>query len=291
MKYYVYIYLDPRKPGQYRYDDLLLEYEPFYVGKGSGNRYLVHLNRSINNSSWEHNSRKYSKIKSILGDGFEPIIVIYNWLDNEDESLLLEKILVEKIGKIIDKRGPLTNVLDGGVRSPSLSGELNGMYGKSIYDTWVEKYSKEIADVKMYEYRSKMSLSISGKSHKLETKKAMSRSTYLTWQDDEIRSKRVNGVKNWWVNMPDETREKISNKISLSNSKRIIKDETRIKMSKNNSGDNNPRSCKIYIDGDIYNSIKSACENLNISRTTVINRLNDIRWTEWYRLEEIKNKN
>lgn len=285
MKYYVYIYLDPRKPGQYKYDDILLEYEPFYVGKGSGNRYLVHLNRSINNSSWENNSRKYSKIKSILNDGLEPFIIIYKWLDSEDESLLLEKILVEKIGKIIDKKGPLTNVLDGGVKSPSLSGELNGMYSRSIYDTWVERYGKEIADTKMSEYRSKMSLSISGRSHSSETKKTMSKSTYVTWQDDEVRSKRIDGVRNWWVNMSDEMRENISNKISISNSKRVIKDETRIKMSRNNSGDNNPRACKIYIDGDVYNSIKSACENLNISRTTVINRLSDSRWTEWYRLE------
>lgn len=42
-KYYTYIYLDPRKPGKYEYtlkneETIRFDYEPFYVGKGTGNR-------------------------------------------------------------------------------------------------------------------------------------------------------------------------------------------------------------------------------------------------------------
>ena len=37
-KYYIYIYLDGSKPGIYKFDDLEFYYEPFYVGKGTGNR-------------------------------------------------------------------------------------------------------------------------------------------------------------------------------------------------------------------------------------------------------------
>ena len=36
--FYVYIYLDPRKPGSFMYNNLEFNFEPFYVGKGTKNR-------------------------------------------------------------------------------------------------------------------------------------------------------------------------------------------------------------------------------------------------------------
>jgi len=37
-KFYVYVFLDPRKPGRFAYGDQEFTHEPFYVGKGSGKR-------------------------------------------------------------------------------------------------------------------------------------------------------------------------------------------------------------------------------------------------------------
>lgn len=47
-KYYNYMYLDPRKRGNYSYEGLnfSLLYEPFYVGKGEGYRKFKHLQKS-----------------------------------------------------------------------------------------------------------------------------------------------------------------------------------------------------------------------------------------------------
>jgi hypothetical protein len=59
---YVYVYLDPRKPGRYEYDSICFLYQPIYVGKGTKNRMFEHIKRSDNHPL----TRKISKIKSIF---------------------------------------------------------------------------------------------------------------------------------------------------------------------------------------------------------------------------------
>lgn len=51
-------------------------------------------------------------------------------------------------------------------------GNNNPMYGKSVYDVWVEKYGKNIADEKMVEYKKKQSLNNSGEKNSMYGKPA-----------------------------------------------------------------------------------------------------------------------
>ncbi len=107
-EYYIYVYMDPRKPGQYNYDGYKLEYEPFYIGKGKKSRYLRHLKIK------EWNPLKNNKILKIQKAGIEPIIrKIQNNLTNE-EAIEIEIKLIREIGRIVDKTGPLTNYTKGG---------------------------------------------------------------------------------------------------------------------------------------------------------------------------------
>lgn len=106
--YYVYAYLDPRKPGKYEYEGYSFEYEPIYIGKGTKSRILKHLKNE------KSNPIKINKINSIKKQGFSPILI--KIIDNisNDESLKIEKKLIKIIGRYCKNEGPLTNYSPGG---------------------------------------------------------------------------------------------------------------------------------------------------------------------------------
>ena len=60
--FYIYIYLDQRKPGIWTFEDKIFDYQPFYIGKGTRNRLDIHLYKSMMNVK----SIKNSIIKSII---------------------------------------------------------------------------------------------------------------------------------------------------------------------------------------------------------------------------------
>ena len=129
-KFYVYVYLDPRKEGEYNYGGLCFNAEPFYVGKGSGYRCNVGIKDDKNYKS----KFKHNKIKSIFRSGFIPIIhKLYENL-TEAETIRIEIDTIELIGKVNDGKGPLVNITNGG----------DGMSGYKHKEEWKSKLSKPI---------------------------------------------------------------------------------------------------------------------------------------------------
>lgn len=97
MKYYVYIYKDP------------LTDEPFYVGKGSGKRYLDHLNKP-----YQSVKRCQDKVNSIRAKGLVPVIEFAKKELTEQDAYDLEDSLIRKYGrKGIDSNGILMNICLG----------------------------------------------------------------------------------------------------------------------------------------------------------------------------------
>ena len=107
--FYVYVLLDPRKPGPYWYGHWRFDHEPFYVGKGKHRRAYNHFKLKSNNNS--HRARKIRKIFSL---GLEPILVFKRTYLTEKQAFELEKKLIPKIGRSDLGEGPLTNHSDGG---------------------------------------------------------------------------------------------------------------------------------------------------------------------------------
>jgi hypothetical protein len=111
---YIYVLLDPRKNGEYIYEDLKFEYEPFYIGKGKRDRIYFTL---LPNRSSGH---KKNKLKSLKDLGLEPIVLIIKNNLTFEESINEEIDYIRKIGRRDLKIGPLTNLTNGG------EGRLNG---------------------------------------------------------------------------------------------------------------------------------------------------------------------
>lgn len=109
-RFYVYAYLDPRKPGKYIYGDYSFDYEPFYIGKGHGNRKYKHLTEASGNKQ----SHKLNKIRKIILKNLQPIIVTYEENIFDNDAKILEIKIIKAIGRFDLKLGPLTNLTDGG---------------------------------------------------------------------------------------------------------------------------------------------------------------------------------
>lgn len=114
--YYIYIYLDPLRPGIYIYENFIFNHEPFYVGRGKDNRYMVHTQKY----SLKSKNNKNTRIKNILENGLKPIVCFSSTGLTFDDSLLLERNTISKIGRKKLNTGPLTNLTSGGQGIPEM---------------------------------------------------------------------------------------------------------------------------------------------------------------------------
>jgi hypothetical protein len=108
--YYCYVLLDPRKP-IYNKHGFSFPHEPFYIGIGHGNRKHVHVKEAL---TTKKNSIKLNKIRKIIREGYDVIVLQNNRMRTWKEACVYEKQMIHLIGRIDQKRGPLSNLTDGG---------------------------------------------------------------------------------------------------------------------------------------------------------------------------------
>lgn len=235
--FYVYIYLDPRKPGSFMYNNLEFNFEPFYVGKGTKNR----AHSGIRDKK---KSLKTSKIGSILKSGNFPIIIkLYENITN-DEAFTKEIETILKIGRIDNKTGPLTNMTDGGT----------GGTGLKHNDHWKKILSKPVIQTKNGNYISEYN-SVKEAAEKTGIIK-QNISSALTG-----KYKTAGGFEWAYKNESDKLQGHLKKEFKMPNHT----ESTRLKMSlsakrgedhhmKKKIGENNPKSRKVIqkkLDGEI----------------------------------------
>jgi hypothetical protein len=169
----VYVYLDPRKPGKYKYGEYEFDYEPFYVGKGENNRINIHLNGYILEN--DPNKMKTNIIKKIIREtSNEPIRIFYKENMVEQDAFDLETLMIITIGRKDLGLGPLTNMTNGGeglsgrivsekekeIKRLQMSGKNNPMYGIHMKGKNSPNFGRKWSD----EILEKMSKSKIGKT-------------------------------------------------------------------------------------------------------------------------------
>jgi len=164
--FYVYAYLDPRKPGNYSYGDLDFNYEPFYIGKGKGDRMKHHLRENK-----KYNPHKNRVISNIIRNGMDPIILILDDNLSENDALSIEISTISKIGRKNLKKGPLTNLTNGGEGS---SGHIQSEITKSKRSNSLKNNQKCIETMTSKEFSEKISILQIERYKNLEERKRQS---------------------------------------------------------------------------------------------------------------------
>lgn len=171
--YYVYVYLDTTKKGEYVYENYTFNYKPFYVGKGKNDRYLDHIKRL--NERTTINKHKNNTIKRIIDETGElPLIDIT--IDNltEKEAFDTESRLISLIG--LDN---LTNY------------HIGGQGG----DTWSNKDFEEVEFIKQKISKTKKGLNyedLVGVDLAKEWKDKISKKSKESWDKDrEFRLSKI----------------------------------------------------------------------------------------------------
>jgi hypothetical protein len=85
--HYVYALTDPTKFGQ-----------PFYVGKGSGDRKVQHFRSVSKEMAGAETSDKFKIIKRIRDAGLQPGAIVLSHHDEENDALIEERRVIKEIG-------------------------------------------------------------------------------------------------------------------------------------------------------------------------------------------------
>ena len=209
--FYVYVYLDPCKPGKYVYGEYEFDYEPFYVGKGNGKRAY---------DNHKENIELFNKINEIR----ESIIFFHKEKMKEYAAFRLECKIIKAIGRQNIGTGPLYNLMDecgGGMTGHKHTEETK----KKMRNAW--KNRQPISE----KTRERMSVANKGKIVSEKTRIKIRNIHKGKVVSTETREKMR--LSHLGKTLSEETKMKIS----ISEKGKIVSDETKEKMKGRNISD------------------------------------------------------
>ena len=220
--FYVYALLDSRKTGTFRYGHWKFKFEPFYIGKGKGDRVDSHFKQSAVKS----NSHKNNKIRKILSKKLFPEIVYISIGLTENQAFKLESNIINIIGRQQLNTGPLTNKTDGG---EGATGRILKSKCRARISDSIKEYWRLLSDTDKIKYSEKQS-----KIMNLVIQNSSTRSRNI-WNKNVKAAKNTKDHKklvsintiNMYANFSDEQR--VARGTKISESKKIACNTTELK--------------------------------------------------------------
>jgi len=166
------------------------EYEYYLIykttNKITGKSYVgQHCTNNINDKYIGSGTMLLDSIKKHGKDNFD--VEILEKCSSIEELNLKEIYWIKEVNTLVPNGYNLTltrynSSLRGdpwnkGKKITQTSGEGNGMYGKTPYEIWLEKYGKEIADKKLEEWKSKIKKTTKEKCNNTKFKKRVSKNS------------------------------------------------------------------------------------------------------------------
>lgn len=119
-EHYIYVYLDPRKPGQFFYKDMEFKFQPFYIGLGKKRRDISHIKEARDYFKYSKEKRdrlndyKIAILRLLDKNGLEPIILRIKEGLSREQAIEEEIKLIAYWGRKSTGNGILSNMTPGG---------------------------------------------------------------------------------------------------------------------------------------------------------------------------------
>lgn len=257
MKYYVYCLINP------------LNNQPFYIGKGSGDRAYIHAQFRDNNK----NPHKDNTIRMIQSHGFEPLVeFLHENIECEELAYQLEDIEISRVGI-----ANLTNICQGSkppnrkgmkqefsdTHRQNLSRALKGK-SKSV-PVWNKGKTKETDERlrKMAQARSQV-----GNPHQIGRKASAQTIEKIR---ESLKGREV----------PEDQRKKMSAAKKGKTWEEIFGPERAAQMRQEASKRKSPRSKSVMTPDGSFESVTAARLHYGIAEATVRNRCLSDKFPDW----------
>lgn len=267
MNFYIYVYLNPLKPGTFIYNNIKFNYEPFYVGKGKNLRMYEHLKLKGKNKI------KNDILKTILSENKTPIIIkIYDNL-SECDAFNIEVDLIKYFGRINTHNGILSNLTDGGEGHSGLiqSDEtklkrIQSLKNSTFYNTMrSDKFRKDVSNRMKIYYSNSENINMLRKLKMGKNNPMFGKST-STNQKEAVKKAHRDGK----IKLTEDGRRRIIE----NNKKRTGTKNNKIRLDCIKYYITSPNNEEFVIDG--YNNFQKFCSEKTISCRTFKKYMNKL---------------